>query len=376
MSILIENVSKSFKSSRSEGATASGGEKNFAAGLRVVPSAIEAAGSFGPVLENVYLEIKTGSLVALVGPSGSGKSTLLRILAGLEKPDTGKIWLIGKDATGLEIQKREIGFVFQNYALFKHMTIRENIYFALDVRNRAPILTAAKHPLRSSPSYEAPFHGNKQPSYTSDPEQKEQARRRDAAGEEVAGLLRSVSCGAVKKAASFFFFLKKRLSAFGGTEKQKQGEKICYFEGAGPCEAAQVEATASRSELIGDGSKEEKTQNRVTQLLKLVQLEKFSDRYPSQLSGGQRQRVALARALASEPKVLLLDEPFGALDTKVRRKLTSWLRNLHKQVCVTTIFVTHDQNEALEIANEVILFENGKIKLIVNPQEQLRLDSF
>lgn len=204
-----------------------------------------------PVLENVYLEIKTGSLVALVGPSGSGKSTVLRILAGLTNPDKGKIWLTGKDATCLSIQKREIGFVFQNYALFRHMTVFQNIAFGLDVRN------------------------------------------------------------------------------------------------------------SSQTNIY----------QRVTQLLKLVQLEKFSDRYPAQLSGGQRQRVALARALAIEPKVLLLDEPFGALDTNVRKQLRVWLRNLHKQVSVTTIFVTHDQHEALEVANELILFEKGSIQLIANPQD-------
>ena len=219
MSILIENVSKNFNNL--------------------------------PVLENVYLEIKTGSLVALVGPSGSGKSTLLRILAGLESPDKGKVWLGGKDATYLSIQKREIGFVFQNYALFKHMTVFQNIAFGLDVRSIT--------------------------------------------------------------------------------------EKTIY--------------------------------QRVTQLLQLVQLEKFSGRYPAQLSGGQRQRVALARALAIEPKVLLLDEPFGALDSNVRKQLRTWLRNLHKQVSVTTIFVTHDHQEALEIANELIIFEKGAIKLIMNPQD-------
>ena len=202
-------------------------------------------------LDHVSLEIKTGSLVALVGPSGSGKSTLLRIIAGLDFPDEGRIWLTGRDSTYLSIQEREIGFVFQNYALFKHMTVYENIAFGLDIR-------------------------------------------------------------------------------------------------------------FATSHII---------QNRVKQLLQLIQLEKFADRYPNQLSGGQRQRVALARALAIEPKVLLLDEPFGALDIKVRKDLRNWLRRLHEQVPITTIFVTHDHQEALEVANEIVLFQQGRIEQLGNPQD-------
>lgn len=227
MSILIENLSKRYLSSHA------------------------------PALDHVNLEIKTGSLVALVGPSGSGKSTLLRIIGGLDMPDSGRVWLSGKDATFLAIQEREIGFVFQNYALFKHMTVYENIAFGLTIRNKN------------------------------------------------------------------FFIIS----------------------------------------------------NRVKELLQLVQLEKFSDRYPSQLSGGQRQRVALARALAIEPKVLLLDEPFGALDLKVRKELRQWLRNLHQQVPVTTVFVTHDHEEAIEVANEIILFDRGRIKQMIKPQDiyQLRI---
>lgn len=195
-------------------------------------------------LDHINLEIKTGSLVALVGPSGSGKSTLLRLIAGLDSPDKGRIWLAGKDATLLPVQDREIGFVFQNYALFKHMTVFENIAFGLDIRN-------------------------------------------------------------------------------------------------------------TNSAIIT---------NRVKQLLQLIQLEKFSNRYPNQLSGGQRQRVALARALAVNPKILLLDEPFGALDFKVRKELRNWLRKLHEEVSVTTVFVTHDQQEALEVADEIVIFQKGRIE--------------
>lgn len=219
MSILIENLSKKF-------------------------------GTF-QALDHINLEIKTGSLVALVGPSGSGKSTLLRIIAGLDYPDKGRVWLAGRDATFLSIQEREIGFVFQNYALFKHMTVYENIAFGLDIRSTDSITIS----------------------------------------------------------------------------------------------------------------------NRVNQLLQLIQLEKFTIRYPNQLSGGQRQRVALARALAIEPKVLLLDEPFGALDVKVRKELRNWLRRLHEEVPVTTIFVTHDHQEALEVANEIVVFEKGRIHQLGNPQD-------
>jgi sulfate transport system ATP-binding protein len=202
-------------------------------------------------LEPVSLEIKTGSLVALLGPSGSGKSTLLRIIAGLETPDTGAIYLSAQDATSRKVQERGVGFVFQHYALFKHMTVRKNVAFAMEIQSWP------------------------------------QAR----------------------------------------------------------------------------------IQHRVEQLLSLVQLEGLGDRYPSQLSGGQRQRVALARALAIEPQVLLLDEPFGALDAKVRKDLRDWLRRLHDEVHVTTVFVTHDQEEAMEIADEIVVMNYGKVEQIGSPAE-------
>lgn len=202
-------------------------------------------------LTHVNLEVKTGSLVALVGPSGSGKSTLLRIISGLDKPDSGRIWLSGKDATFLSVQEREIGFVFQNYALFPHLTVFQNIAFGLEIRNTPEILIKMK----------------------------------------------------------------------------------------------------------------------VNQLLQLIQLEKFANRYPAQLSGGQRQRVALARALVINPKILLLDEPFGALDIKVRKELRDWLRNLHKDVSVTTVFVTHDQQEAMEVADEIVIFRKGRIEQVGTPKE-------
>ena len=207
-------------------------------------------GSFKAV-EDVSVEIKTGSLVALLGPSGSGKSTLLRLIAGLEQPDSGRILLTGKDATSASVQDRQVGFVFQHYALFKHMTIRKNIGFGLEIAR----------------------------------------------------------------------WKKPRID------------------------------------------------DRVNELLELIQLHGLGDRYPSQLSGGQRQRVALARALAIEPNVLLLDEPFGALDAKVRKDLRTWLRHLHDKVNVTTVFVTHDQEEAMEVSDELVVMNHGKVEQIGSPAE-------
>jgi sulfate/thiosulfate transport system ATP-binding protein len=202
-------------------------------------------------VDDVSIEIKTGSLVALLGPSGSGKSTLLRLIAGLEKPDTGKIYLTGRDVTRENVQNRHIGFVFQHYALFKHLTVRENVAFGLQIAKWS----------------------------------------------------------------------------------------------------------------------KERTKNRVEQLLELVQMSGLGNRYPAQLSGGQRQRVALARALALEPNVLLLDEPFGALDAKVRKELRSWLRRLHDEVHVTTVFVTHDQEEAMEVADELVVMNQGRVEQIGSPAE-------
>ncbi len=207
-------------------------------------------------LEDVSLQVKRGELTALLGPSGSGKTTLLRIIAGLEYPDegSGRIQFHGEDVTDMPAGKRRVGFVFQHYALFRHMSVFENIAFGLKVR------------------------------------------RQDR---------------------------------------------------------------PSRGEIT----------DRVHKLLKLVQLENLAERYPHQLSGGQRQRIALARALAVEPKVLLLDEPFGALDAKVRKELRRWLRQFHDEINLTTIFVTHDQEEALEIADEVVIMNQAKIEQVGSPQE-------
>ena len=206
-------------------------------------------------LNNVDLEIPSGELVALLGPSGSGKTTLLRIIAGLEFADTGNVRFDGKDISDRTARERRVGFVFQHYALFRHMTVFENIAFGLKVR-----------PRQSRPS------------------------------------------------------------------------------------RAQI-------------------RTKVQELLKLIQLETLAQRYPSQLSGGQRQRVALARALAVEPSVLLLDEPFGALDAKVRLELRRWLRQLHDEIHVTSVFVTHDQEEALEVADRVVVMNNGKIEQVGSPEE-------
>ncbi len=215
------------------------------------------------VCDNLSLDIPDGELVALLGPSGSGKTTLLRIIAGLEVPDSGSVHFHGQDATRTDVRDRNVGFVFQHYALFGHMTIFENVAFGLRVRPRTA----------------------------------------------------------------------------------KPGSDV---------RTRPVEAEIKR---------------RVMELLKLVQLDWIADRYPHQLSGGQRQRIALARALAVEPKVLLLDEPFGALDAKVRKELRRWLRRLHDEVHVTSVFVTHDQEEAMEVADRVVVMNHGRIEQQGTPDQ-------
>ncbi|MGE5892446.1 MAG: sulfate/molybdate ABC transporter ATP-binding protein [bacterium] len=206
-------------------------------------------------LDNVSITVPTGELVALLGPSGSGKTTLLRIIAGLDAADDGVIVFHGEDATDRSARERGVGFVFQHYALFRHMTVFDNAAFGLTVLPRR--IRPAKTVIRE----------------------------------------------------------------------------------------------------------------KVMELLRLVQIEYLSDRYPSQLSGGQRQRVALARALAVEPKVLLLDEPFGALDAKVRKDLRRWLRRLHDELQITSLFVTHDQEEALEVADSVVVMNQGRVEQVGTPEE-------
>lgn len=206
-------------------------------------------------LNDVSLKVETGELIALLGPSGSGKTTLLRIIAGLETADAGDIQFYGEDAREKRTKDRNVGFVFQHYALFRHMTVFDNIAFGLRVKPK-----------------------NIRPS-------------------------------------------------------------------------------------------EEQIKAKVHELLKLVQLEWVADRFPSQLSGGQRQRIALARALAIEPKVLLLDEPFGSLDAKVRKELRQWLRRFHDDLHITTLFVTHDQEEALEVADKIVVMNSGKIEQVGTPEE-------
>jgi sulfate transport system ATP-binding protein len=202
-------------------------------------------------LDDVSVEVPSGSLTALLGPSGGGKSTLLRIIAGLEEPDSGVVEIAGTDATRLPPQSRNVGFVFQHYAAFKHMSVYRNVAFGLEIRKRP----------------------------------KEEVRRK------------------------------------------------------------------------------------VNELLELVHLEQFAHRRPAQLSGGQRQRMALARALAVEPQVLLLDEPFGALDAQVRKELRKWLRRLHDEVHVTTVFVTHDQEEAMEVADSIVVIAGGRVEQVGAPSE-------
>src|SRR5881227_3467852 len=204
-----------------------------------------------PAITDVTVRVPDGSLTALLGPSGGGKSTLLRVIAGLERPDSGHVLIRGADVTDVPAQKRGVGFVFQHYAAFKHMTVRENVAFPLRIRKRPKAETAG----------------------------------------------------------------------------------------------------------------------RVDELLGLVQLASLGERYPSQLSGGQRQRMALARALAAEPRVLLLDEPFGALDARVRQELRAWLVRLHDEVEVTTIFVTHDQEEAMELSDQIVLINDGRIEQTGTPAD-------
>ena len=207
------------------------------------------------VCDQLDLHIPDGELVALLGPSGSGKTSLLRIIAGLETPDSGEVYFHGAQATHTDVRDRNVGFVFQHYALFSHMTIFENVAFGLRVKPRA----------------------------------------------------------------------------------QRPSER--------------------------------EIRTRVDELLKLVQLDWIADRYPHQLSGGQRQRIALARALAVQPRVLLLDEPFGALDAKVRKELRRWLRRLHDEMHVTSVFVTHDQDEAMEVSDRVVIMNHGRIEQQGTPAE-------
>ncbi|MDP3578045.1 sulfate ABC transporter ATP-binding protein [Methyloversatilis sp.] len=209
-------------------------------------------------LGDVSLDFPTGELVALLGPSGCGKTTLLRIIAGLEFADSGRVLIDGEDASDTHVRERHVGFVFQHYALFRHMNVFDNVAFGLRMKPRA----------------------------------------------------------------------------------ERPSEKVI--------------------------------RTKVHDLLKLVQLDWLADRFPSQLSGGQRQRIALARALAVEPRVLLLDEPFGALDAKVRKELRRWLRRLHDELHITSIFVTHDQEEALEVADRVVLMDHGKVEQIGTPEEVYR----
>jgi sulfate/thiosulfate transport system ATP-binding protein len=216
----------------------------------IVENASKRFGDFQAV-DDVSITVPDGSLTALLGPSGSGKSTLLRIIAGLESPDSGRIMIQGNDTTNVPAQHRNVGFVFQHYAAFKHMTVHDNVAFGLKIRKR---------------------------------------------------------------------------------------------------DKAEID-------------------QRVRELLALVHLDGLADRYPSQLSGGQRQRMALARALAVEPKVLLLDEPFGALDAQVRKELRAWLRRLHDEVHVTTIFVTHDQEEAMEVAEQIVVMNVGQVEQAGPPRE-------
>ncbi len=301
MSILIENISKKF-----DGKT---------------------------VLDSINLEIKTGSLVALLGGSGSGKSTLLRIVAGFEVPDKGRIWLHGKDASSLTIQEKEIGFVFQAYALFQHLTVYENVAFGLS-RTKPMLLLDF-------------FSANKLVPFTH-------------------YLSRFFPLSFLPKLS--YFAKKKGLMNPPLTTNIPLAEQAKKTKGLATCKSKEhvlIGNPASQALRLAEHNLQKhskKEAQQVQELLRLVQLEELANRYPNQLSGGQCQRVALARALAVQPKVLLLDEPFGALDMKVRKQLRRWLRQLHERVGVTTLFVTHDHQEAMEVANEIVVLDKGRVK--------------
>lgn len=322
MSILIENVTKHFG-------------KNI-------------------VLDDINLEIKTGSLVALLGGSGSGKSTLLRVVAGFEKPAVGRVWLNGKDSSSLSIQEKEIGFVFQAYALFQHLTVYENIAFGLSC---------------NSSSFELEFTPKRVINWFSK------------------GFLRPILNS--KGTEPYFYkknqnkkkILENKTSIFTDQTKLltnqnqfKTSKGNVTYDNSFDDTNVQLESnTKTNSEKLHCLSKlsSNSALRSVEELLRLVGLEDLAHRYPNQLSGGQCQRVALARALAVQPKVLLLDEPFGALDTKVRKNLRRWLRQLHERVGVTTLFVTHDHQEAMEVANEIVVLDKGRVLHSLNSPQKI-----
>lgn len=267
-------------------------------------------------LSQINLEIPTGSLVALIGPSGSGKSTLLRTLAGFEKPDSGRIWFQGRNSTFLPIHQREIGFVFQDYALFPKYTVYENIAFGLKIQKKSNKAS----PFGSNTPYGAAKDSGAPPEVGASP-----------------GLGSSGSGG-------------PSLLTFGRPpEGQRPLPSFLPFPSGG-----------LRPHFI---------RAQVDELLHLTQLENFATFYPHELSGGQKQRVGFARALAIEPKILLLDEPFGALDVQVRKSLRVWLSNLHEKLPLTSILVTHDLEEAMEIADEIVILKQGRVEQVGTAEE-------
>lgn len=284
MSILIENVSKNFGR-----------------------------------LSQINLEIPTGSLVALIGPSGSGKSTLLRTLAGFEKPDSGRIWFQGRNSTFLPIHQREIGFVFQDYALFPKYTVYENIAFGLKIQKKSN--KASPLGSKQSNPYGAKDSGAEGP----------------PSGGPSAG---SGSSG---------------------------GRSLPRPLGRHPLEGWRP--LPSFLPFPSGGLRPHFIRAQVDELLHLTQLENFATFYPHELSGGQKQRVGFARALAIEPKILLLDEPFGALDVQVRKSLRVWLSNLHEKLPLTSILVTHDLEEAMEIADEIVILKQGRVEQVGTAEE-------
>ena len=297
-------------------------------------------------LDNVSLAIPGGSLTALLGPSGSGKSTLLRIIAGLETPDAGRVSILGEDVTGIPPQKREVGFVFQHYALFRHMTISENIGYGLKVRGvpkpeRQKRVDELLHLIRLEGLID------RYPSQLSGGQRQRMALARALAVEPTVLLLDEPFGALDAKVRKELRDWLRRL--------HDEVHVTTVFENV----AFGLRVRPPRERPTG-----REIASAVKDLLQLVELDALGGRYPSELSGGQQQRVALARALAVQPRVLLLDEPFGALDARVRKQLRQWLRQLHDEVRVTTILVTHDSEEACEVADRVAVMHEGRIAQI------------
>ena len=341
-------------------------------------------------LDDVTVSLPTGQLTALLGPSGGGKSTLLRIIAGLDKADAGTVSIEGIEATKLPPQKRNVGFVFQHYAVFKHMTVAKNVAFGLEIRKRPKDEVAHRVDELLRLVHLQQF-SHRLPSQLSGGQRQRMALARALAVEPKV-LLLDEPFGALdakvrKELREWLRRLHDEVHVTTVFVTHDQEEALEVADEIVVINEGRVEQIGTPDELYDEPANDFVMGflGEVTNLngqavrphdidisppvLDSVHLQQFSHRLPSQLSGGQRQRMALARALAVEPKVLLLDEPFGALDAKVRKELREWLRRLHDEVHVTTVFVTHDQEEALEVSDEIVVINEGRVEQIGSPDE-------